>query len=120
MTRPPARRRRSGLPALADAVALRVTGSGGEPISVDEATAALTGQLLVAQRGGTAADAPLTAATGVQLPGVLDDLFAEDAADRTLGASIYTNGKWASFALWAPRPRRSRSSRGPARATLRT
>ncbi|TGJ95303.1 DUF3372 domain-containing protein, partial [Actinotalea fermentans ATCC 43279 = JCM 9966 = DSM 3133] len=89
-------------PALADAVALRVTGADGAPISVDAATTALTGQLLVAQRGGTAADAPLTAATGVQLPGVLDDLFAQDAADRTLGASIYTNGKWASFALWAP------------------
>ncbi|MET4226044.1 pullulanase-type alpha-1,6-glucosidase [Oerskovia enterophila] len=92
----------SDFPALADAVALRVTGADGEPISVDAATTALTGQLLVAQRAGTAADSPLTAATGVQLPGVLDDLFAEGAADRTLGASIYTNGKWASFALWAP------------------
>jgi pullulanase len=67
-----------------------------DKLSRDELATALTGELLVAQAGpsGTA-----TAATGVQLPGVLDDLYG-DAAKRTLGAN-WRNGA-PSLALWAP------------------
>ncbi|WP_199424661.1 pullulanase-type alpha-1,6-glucosidase [Actinotalea solisilvae] len=57
----------------------------------------LRGELLVARY---AADGTLTAATGVQIPGVVDDLFAEDAADRALGISW--QGNRPSLALWAP------------------
>ncbi|MGN8246530.1 pullulanase-type alpha-1,6-glucosidase [Cellulomonas soli] len=78
-------------PALTGAVAL-TTG-------LDEATARelLTGELLVTQ---AAADGTLSAATGVQIPGVLDDLYAQAAADRTLGASWRRGAP--SLALWAP------------------
>jgi len=79
-------------PALASFVALR-------PVGVDRAKVErlLTTQLLVSQ---TDSDGVLSAATGVQLPGVLDDLYAEAAADRDFGVS------WAkkrpTLALWAP------------------
>jgi len=58
---------------------------------------ALTGQLrlAVATAGGT-----LAAFTGVQIPGVLDDLYAGAAATRTLGAS-WRHGK-PTLAVWAP------------------
>lgn len=87
-------------PALAAHTALRVTGADGEPVPREAVEAALQGQLLVTRAdGGT-----LTAATGVQVPGVVDDLFAEDAADRELGVT-WDGGDAdgaASFALWAP------------------
>ena len=78
-------------PALAGSVALST--------GLDDATvrALLTGQLLVTQ---AAADGTLSAATGVQMPGVLDDLYADAAADRVLGAS-WRKGV-PSLALWAP------------------
>ncbi|MDQ2625337.1 MAG: pullulanase-type alpha-1,6-glucosidase, partial [Actinomycetota bacterium] len=55
----------------------------------------LTGELLVSQSTGDGA----TAITGVQIPGVLDDVFAE-AADRALGATW--RKKAPTLALWAP------------------
>ncbi|WP_166872211.1 pullulanase-type alpha-1,6-glucosidase [Salinibacterium sp. ZJ450] len=78
-------------PALADSVALR-------PVGADRAAIEqlLTGQLQVAQHDG----ATLNAFTGIQLPGVLDDLYADAAADRTFGAT-WTK-KTPSLALWAP------------------
>ncbi|MBX9243928.1 pullulanase-type alpha-1,6-glucosidase [Actinotalea ferrariae] len=68
-------------------------------VDADRATAEalLRGELLVA---GEAADGELAAATGVQIPGVVDDLFAEDAADRTLGAAW--QGNRPTLAVWAP------------------
>ncbi len=82
---------RARYPALAEYVALR-------PVGIDRAGVErlLTGELLVTQRQGDA----LTAVTAVQLPGVLDDLYAEDAGDRALGVT------WArkrpTLAIWAP------------------
>ncbi|MCL6422227.1 pullulanase-type alpha-1,6-glucosidase [Brachybacterium sp. JHP9] len=58
---------------------------------------ALTGQLVVVS---TAADGTVTALTGVQIPGVLDDLYAEDAAGQSLGAT-FANGA-PTLRLWAP------------------
>ncbi|NYE18786.1 pullulanase-type alpha-1,6-glucosidase [Microbacterium immunditiarum] len=76
-------------PALAGFVALRVEG-------VDEA-AALKGQLMVSQRD---ADGALTAFTGVQIPGVLDDLYADAVAGADLGVT-FRGGK-PTFRVWAP------------------
>ncbi len=83
---------RERFPHLSSFVALRVEG-------LDEATIAdiLTGQMLVLQRDALGTP---TALTGVQIPGVLDDLYAEAAADRALGAT-WDDGD-PSLALWAP------------------
>ncbi len=56
----------------------------------------LTGELLVTQADGDT----LTAATGVQIPGVLDDLYGTAAAHRTMGAT-WSRGR-PSLAVWAP------------------
>ncbi|MET8311221.1 pullulanase-type alpha-1,6-glucosidase [Micromonospora sp. NPDC005173] len=61
--------------------------------------AALRGQLLVTERD---AEGALLAATGVQIPGVLDDVYA-GAADATLGPTFA--GRTPSVALWAPTAR---------------
>jgi len=84
-------------PALADHTTLVPT-SDGEALDRATVEDLLTGQVLVTRSDGDI----LTAATGVQIPGVLDDLYAEGAADRTFGAAVHPNRKWASFALWAP------------------
>ena len=57
----------------------------------------LRGQLAVASYDELGV---LTDATGVQVPGVLDDLYADAAADRELGAS-WAQGR-PSLAVWAP------------------
>ncbi|KQR16848.1 pullulanase-type alpha-1,6-glucosidase [Cellulomonas sp. Leaf334] len=77
-------------PALAGYLALRVP--DGTPVAE-----LLRGALLVTQ---AAADGTYQAATGVQVPGVLDDLYAAKAAKRTLGAT-WKKGV-PSLALWAP------------------
>ncbi|MEH1169349.1 pullulanase-type alpha-1,6-glucosidase [Micromonospora sp. CPCC 205539] len=61
--------------------------------------AALRGQLLVTERD---AEGALLAATGVQIPGVLDDVYAK-ATDATLGPTFA--GRTPSLALWAPTAR---------------
>ncbi|MFF0173871.1 pullulanase-type alpha-1,6-glucosidase [Micromonospora profundi] len=61
--------------------------------------AALRGQVLVTERDAKGA---LLAATGVQIPGVLDDVYAR-AADATLGPTFA--GRTPSLALWAPTAR---------------
>ena len=80
-------------PALEGFLALHPVG-----LSADETERLLTGQLLVSQ--ATTADDSVTALTALQVPGVLDDLYAADAADRHLGVS------WRSglptLSLWAP------------------
>jgi len=76
---------RERFPALADFIALRVDGLGREAVAD-----LLRGQLRVAQRDG---DGALTAFTGVQIPGVLDDLYADEVADDRLGASFTGKGR---------------------------
>ncbi|SKC50310.1 pullulanase-type alpha-1,6-glucosidase [Krasilnikoviella flava] len=85
-------------PALAGHSALAPVGEDGEPLGRAAVEQLLTGQLLVTRASGDG----LTAATGVQVPGVLDNLYSERASKRTFGAQRHPSGKWASFALWAP------------------
>ena len=80
-------------PQLAGYVALTLP-DGTERADVE---AWLRGELMVGQYAGD----DLTAVTGVQIPGVLDDLWAADAADRALGATWGRHGK-PTLALWAP------------------
>ncbi|WFF00384.1 pullulanase-type alpha-1,6-glucosidase [Micromonospora sp. WMMD964] len=61
--------------------------------------AALRGQVLVTERDASGA---LLAATGVQIPGVLDDVYSR-ATDATLGPSF--DGRTPSLAVWAPTAR---------------
>ena len=80
---------RAAFPALADFVALELSDA--------DAAALLQGQLMVSQRG---ADGAVTAFTGVQIPGVLDDLYADAVADVDLGVSF--DDDVPTFRLWAP------------------
>ncbi|WP_243075433.1 pullulanase-type alpha-1,6-glucosidase [Microbacterium sp. SS28] len=79
-------------PALASYIALHVDGQDR-----DAAAALLKGQLMVAQRN---AAGTLTAFTGVQIPGVLDDLYADAVEDLDLGVTF--QGNKPTFRLWAP------------------
>ncbi|WP_327038422.1 pullulanase-type alpha-1,6-glucosidase [Micromonospora maris] len=69
------------------------------PRDLAKAPAALRGQLLVTER---AADGTLLGATGVQIPGVLDDVYAPATAAR-LGATF--TGGVPTLAVWAPTAR---------------
>lgn len=80
-------------PQLAGYVALTLP----EDTERADVEAWLRGELMVGQFDGD----ELTAVTGVQIPGVLDDLWAADAADRALGATWGRHGK-PTLALWAP------------------
>ncbi|MDH6235256.1 pullulanase-type alpha-1,6-glucosidase, partial [Cryobacterium sp. CG_9.6] len=83
---------KEAFPALANFVVLR-------PVGTDRAEVErlLTTQLQVSQAG---ADGTLSALTGVQLPGVLDDLYADAAAARPLGVTWLK--KRPTVAVWAP------------------
>ncbi|WP_189350385.1 pullulanase-type alpha-1,6-glucosidase [Zhihengliuella salsuginis] len=90
---------RERFPHLADALALR--------LETDDAATLLRGQLALARyatteeaAGDAAAQPTLTAFTGVQIPGAVDDLYAEALADVELGATF--TGKKPTFRLWAP------------------
>jgi len=76
-------------PALAGYLALRVPDADAEAL--------LKGQLAVAQRDTAGA---LTAFTGVQIAGVLDDLYADGVQKQTLGVTFA--GVNPTFRLWAP------------------
>lgn len=80
---------RSRFPDLADFVALKVEGA--------DVAALLRGQLMVSQRDS---DGVVSAFTGVQIPGVLDDLYAAAVADADLGVTF--QGNRPTFRLWAP------------------
>jgi pullulanase-type alpha-1,6-glucosidase len=86
---------RGRFPALTGYLALH-------PAGIDRAAVAelLKGELVVTQ---AASDGTLQAATGVQIPGVLDDLYASDAADRTFGATW--SKQRPTLAVWAPTAR---------------
>ncbi|MBB1260153.1 pullulanase-type alpha-1,6-glucosidase [Streptomyces alkaliterrae] len=58
----------------------------------------LRGQIVATQR---AANGALSAATGVQLPGVLDDLYGAKAADAELGP-VFDTKRRPTLSLWAP------------------
>ncbi|MET0447681.1 MAG: pullulanase-type alpha-1,6-glucosidase, partial [Aeromicrobium sp.] len=79
-------------PALSGYTALRVDGV--------DAAELLKGQVMVAQRG---ASGSLAAFTGIQIPGVLDDLYADEVADVALGASFRAGAP--TFRVWAPTAR---------------
>ncbi|MGK9220252.1 MULTISPECIES: pullulanase-type alpha-1,6-glucosidase [unclassified Microbacterium] len=80
---------RERFPALADGIALRVEGQDAADLA--------RGELAVAQRGG---DGVITGYTGVQIPGLLDALYA-DALERVeLGVTF--QGSKPTFRLWAP------------------
>jgi len=76
-------------PALAGYIALKVTDA--------DAAALVRTQLAVAQRDASGA---LTAFTAVQIPGVLDDLYATALDEVELGVTF--SGKKPTFRLWAP------------------
>ncbi|MGC5224590.1 pullulanase-type alpha-1,6-glucosidase [Micromonospora sp. DT81.3] len=86
----PAQKQR--FPALAGYVALRVPALSRAAVST-----LLRGQVMLAQRDRAGA---LRAVTGVQLPGVLDDLYAANAAGARLGAVVESSR--ANLRLWAP------------------
>ncbi len=77
-------------PALAGYLALAVE----QPAVAEEA---LTGQLLVV---GTTAAGEVRYISGVQIPGVLDDLYAERAVSRVFGADW--SGRTPTLTVWAP------------------
>ncbi|WP_442577218.1 pullulanase-type alpha-1,6-glucosidase [Microbacterium sp. F51-2R] len=79
-------------PALAGYTALHVEGQDRDAVA-----SLLTGQLMVAQRSAAGA---LTAFTGVQIPGVLDDLYATAVGKLDLG--VMFQGNKPTFRLWAP------------------
>ncbi len=79
-------------PHLAQYAALRV------PTGVDVAQA-LKGQIAVSSQVGDVSDA-----TGLQIPGVLDDLYAGAAAEVALGP-VWNDGASPVVRLWAPTAR---------------
>ena len=97
----------AGLPADVKAKFPAQAGLGALRLPDDvaaEARALLKGQVAVAafDAGGNLLDA-----TGLQIPGVLDDLYA-GAAQRSLGP--IWNGNAPTLALWAPTAQASRST----------
>ncbi|UUU21499.1 pullulanase-type alpha-1,6-glucosidase [Streptomyces sp. DSM 40750] len=68
-----------------------------DPRDRDRVREALRGQLVASQR---AMNGAVLAATGVQIAGVLDDLYGKDAADADLGPT-FRDGR-PTLAVWAP------------------
>ncbi|MEV5612532.1 pullulanase-type alpha-1,6-glucosidase [Streptomyces sp. NPDC052225] len=68
-----------------------------DPRDRDRVREALSGQLIATQR---AANGALLAATGVQVPGVLDDVYGSAAAKASLGP-VFKDGK-VTLSVWAP------------------
>ncbi|MGR8010865.1 pullulanase-type alpha-1,6-glucosidase [Streptomyces hypolithicus] len=68
-----------------------------DPRDRDRVREALRGQIIATQR---AANGALLAATGVQLPGVIDDLYSGSATKASLGP-VFTKGR-PTLSLWAP------------------
>ncbi|MEC4017211.1 pullulanase-type alpha-1,6-glucosidase [Streptomyces sp. H27-D2] len=86
---------RAKYPHLKDYPAFRV-----DPRDRDRVRAALKSQLIATQR---AASGALLAAAGVQLPGVLDDLYGASAAGAELGP-VFSRGR-PTLSVWAPTAR---------------
>ncbi|GAB3963608.1 hypothetical protein GCM10028832_21910 [Streptomyces sparsus] len=73
-----------------------------DPRDRDRITAATRAQLVATQR---AANGALLAATGVQIPGVLDDLYGDKAKQARLGPVFDRKGR-PTLSVWAPTARR--------------
>lgn len=86
---------RAAFPHLKDYPAFTV-----DPRDRHRVRTALRGQLVASQTG---ADGRLTAATGVQIPGALDDLYGTSAARARLGP-VFRDGR-PTLAVWAPTAR---------------
>ncbi|MFI0239132.1 pullulanase-type alpha-1,6-glucosidase [Streptomyces sp. NPDC016845] len=71
-----------------------------DPRDRDRVRDALRGQLIATQR---AANGALLAATGVQIPGVLDDVYADRAEKAALGPVF--RGDKVTLSVWAPTAR---------------
>ncbi|MFD7610185.1 pullulanase-type alpha-1,6-glucosidase [Streptomyces sp. NPDC059828] len=71
-----------------------------DPRDRDRVRGALRGQLIATQRNEAGA---LLAATGVQIPGVLDDLYAGKAGEAALGP-VFRKGR-PTLSVWAPTAR---------------
>ncbi len=87
---------RQAFPQLSDYAAFTI-----DPADRDEVRSALRGQLVAAE---TSADGGLLAATGVQIPGVLDDLYGRHAKDARLGPVFDGHGR-PTLSVWAPTAR---------------
>jgi pullulanase-type alpha-1,6-glucosidase len=83
-------------PHLRDHPAFRI-----DPRDRDRVRTALRGQIVATQRNTEGA---LLAATGVQVPGVLDDLYGAKAAKADLGPVFDRTGR-PTLSLWAPTAR---------------
>ncbi|MCI0386615.1 pullulanase-type alpha-1,6-glucosidase [Streptomyces sp. CNQ085] len=84
---------RKKYPHLKDYPAFRV-----DPRDRDRVRTALRGQVVATQRNAAGA---LLAATGVQIPGVLDDLYGKKAAGAELGPVFDREGR-PTLSVWAP------------------
>ncbi|HEX5566906.1 MAG TPA: pullulanase-type alpha-1,6-glucosidase [Streptomyces sp.] len=73
-----------------------------DPRDRDRVRTALRGQLIATQRNSEGA---LLAATGVQVPGVLDDLYGTRAAKADLGPVFDAKGR-PTLSVWAPTAQR--------------
>lgn len=69
-----------------------------DPRDRDRVREALRGQLVASQR---AANGAVLAATGVQIAGVLDDVYGTTATKADLGPTFHDNGR-PTLAVWAP------------------
>ncbi|NYI07163.1 pullulanase-type alpha-1,6-glucosidase [Allostreptomyces psammosilenae] len=87
---------RARFPHLADRPAYTL-----DPRDADRAGAALLGQTVATM---TAPNGAVAAATGVQIAGVLDDLYAEEAVRESLGLT-WGRGNKPTLAVWAPTAR---------------
>ena len=86
----------AGLPADVTATFPALAGYAALHVDPSDAAELLQGELRVL----AATDEGPAAFTGVQIPGVVDDLYADAAADADLG--VTWDGDVPSFALWAP------------------
>ncbi|MBM7769288.1 pullulanase-type alpha-1,6-glucosidase [Glutamicibacter nicotianae] len=85
---------RKKFPHLADYRALRID------LKREDVASALRSQMALARFDGEGDSKKLTAFTGVQSAGVIDDLYAKALEDVELGVSF--TGKRPTFRLWAP------------------
>ncbi|MFC7220022.1 pullulanase-type alpha-1,6-glucosidase [Streptomyces polyrhachis] len=87
---------KAAFPHLEDYPAFRV-----DPRDTDRVRTALRGQVIATQR---AANGAVLSATGVQLAGVLDDVYAPSASGAKLGP-VFRDGR-PTLSLWAPTAQR--------------
>lgn len=100
---------RAAYPQLKEYTAFSV-----DPRDRDRVREALRGQVIATQR---AANGALLTATGVQLPGVLDDLYAKGAEQARLGP-VFKNGK-VTLSVWAPTAQNVRLELGGTQRAMR-